>query len=644
MTLPFHGHILGGLSINPLAERETKGAACMNYMANKLGAWQAGGDETKGKVEFKIFFPEGFDPQVVSIKVAGDFQSQISPNPDWDFPNGFPLTSADSPEGTIWSACTPKELTAGYYQYKYFVTFKDGSSRIVSDPCTRYGGTENQNAAFVIGGSSPADNTINPVAGGRKPLRDLVIYEMMIDDFTSEYIEDRAPLDAVIGKLDYLKELGFNAILFMPWTAWKNRDFDWGYEPFQYFAVEYRYANAWGKPAEKISWLKKLVNACHERGIHVIMDGVFNHVSMDFPYKALYLEAKDCPFAGDFGGTFFGLQDLNFNNECTNEFILDVCRYWMDTFKIDGIRFDNTVNFYVAGDANGLPRLLADIQAHVAAKREANFSLTLEHIDMSAVKLTNDTKADSYWDNALYGCTFDALWNNRVGPTLLNALNNQRFLNCVEKVPTIYCSNHDHSHICWQAGARSNEGAGRWYRVQPFIIALYTATGAPMVQNGQEFGEDHWIPENDGGTGRRVAPRPLRWKMTNDPIGKAMMNLHRRLGEIRLQYAGLRSANFYPQPWDEWQMQLNPEGYGLDVFKQVAVYHRWGNDDKKGNTQKFIIVLNFSDSPQEVSVPFPENGVWTDLLSGYCGDWKPIVDNWRLNFTVAPNWGHVFFK
>lgn len=612
-------------------------------MKNKLGAWQVGDDPDKGKVAFKLFFPQGADPQIVSIKVAGDFQSQISPNTDWDFVNGFDLVRNATPKGTFWRYQTEKALTAGYYQYKYWVTFNDGCTREVSDPCARYGGTDHQNAAFVIGGSRPADNMVAPLKSGRKHLRDLIIYELMIDDFTNGYQQAEAPLAAVIHKLDYVKSLGFNAILFMPWTAWKNRDFDWGYEPFQFFAVEYRYANNWGKPAEKISWLKKLINECHARDIHVIMDGVFNHVSVDFPYKALYRQPDDCPYTGDYGGSFPGLQDLNFHNECTNQFIRDVCLYWIDTFNIDGIRFDNTVNYYVAGDPNGLDRLLAEIDAYMTAKGEVNFSMTLEHIDETAAPLTNNTKATSYWDNAFYGCAFDYLWKNQINSRFLNTLNNQRFLNTTGKVPTFYLSNHDHSHPCWRAGAAANAGSLQWYKTQPYIIALYTSPATPLVPNGQEFGEDHWIPENDEGTGRRVCSRPLRWKRTKDRFGQALIQLHKRMGAIRQQYAGLRSANFYPQPWEEWQTQFNPQGYGVDVSRQVAVFHRWGNDEQ-GILQKFIIVLNFSDNPQFVSVPFPDNGVWIDLLSGYNGSWQPQVSNWRLDFTIGAHWGHVFFR
>ena len=108
-----------------------------------------------------------------------------------------------------------------------------------------------------------------PFERGRKHLRDLIVYELMLDDFTDEFREARAPLDAVRDKLDYLQhELGVNAILFMPWTAWPSASYSWGYIPYQYFSVEYRYANALGAPSEKLSWLKRLVDDCHRRGLH----------------------------------------------------------------------------------------------------------------------------------------------------------------------------------------------------------------------------------------------------------------------------------------------------------------------------------------------------------------------------------------
>lgn len=116
-----------------------------------------------------------------------------------------------------------------------------------------------------------------PIAN-RLPLRDLVIYEMMIDDFTAEFRGDRAPVDAVQDKLDYLQTLGVNAIEFMPWTPWPGSGFSWGYDPKDFFAVGHRYVHDPSADLDKLHKLRELINACHARDMHVIMDGVFNHV------------------------------------------------------------------------------------------------------------------------------------------------------------------------------------------------------------------------------------------------------------------------------------------------------------------------------------------------------------------------------
>ncbi len=567
----------------------------MFYMARRCGAWQVGDDREQGEVEFRVFFPTGADPEIDAICALGTFQVPLG-SASWDADTGVSLKrDASDPAGTFWVGRTARPVPAGFYEYKYIVTFSDGSTRAASDPCARYGGFSDQRAAVVVGGSRPEDNVVRPLRSGRRPQSELNVYELMIDDFTADYRGDRAPLAAVIDRLDYLVDLGIDAVLFMPWTTWKRDSYDWGYEPFQYFAVEPRYANDSSRPEEKLSWLKRLVDACHERDIHVIMDGVFNHVSVDFPYKALYRDPEQCPYTGQFGGMFPGLQDLDFDNDCTRQLIRDVCLYWIETFGIDGIRFDNTVNFYVAGDIRGLPELLDDVRSRLDEQDETNFSMTLEHIDIAA--------------------------------------------------PTLYLSNHDHSHVTWQSGARSNEGAsGRWFKTQPFVIALFTSTATPMVQNGQEFGEDYFLPENDHGSGRRIRPRPLAWKLADDPIGRTLLSLYRLMAQMRRRHAGLRSARMYPEVWEEWQTQFNPVGVGIDVEKQVVIYHRW-EEFEDGSVENFVIVLNFSDNDQRVSVPFPQDGNWTDLLSGLANTpASALVEHNRLEVSVNSNWGHVFKK
>jgi 1,4-alpha-glucan branching enzyme len=632
------------------------------YMSERFGAWQVGDDPDRGRVEFKIFIPDRAkessqyeatrkdsagklvpdfgDPKIASIQVAGDFQKN-----EWNFATAPSLKRKAHEKGWVWSFRTEEELPAEFYQYKYQVTFEDGTKRVTSDPCTRYGGSEKQNSGFVIGGSVV---DVLPLAGGRKHLRDLVVYELMIDDFTDEFRGARAPLDAVRSKLDHLeKALGVNAILFMPWTAWPGEGFNWGYTPYQYFSVEYRYANALNKPAEKLSWLKKLVSECHERGIHVIMDGVFNHVGVSgsidgtsgFPYYWLYQNTEACPYVGRFGGEFPGLKDLDFNNGCTQEFIRDVCLYWIENFKIDGIRLDNTTNFYVEEENRGLPKLLGDIQEFVNAKGQKNFSLTLEHLNQQAAAVTNQTGATSYWNDELYHRCFDYLWEGKIDPRIMGALNNHGGLDA-DKVATTYLCNHDHSHVAWQAGARTNDGALKWYRTQPYAIAMFTSPGAVMIQNGQEFAEDYWMMENDMGSNRRVKPRPLRWDFVGDNIGSNLLRLYNQLIKLRSTHAALRSSNFYPERWEGGRTEFNAEGYGVNVQKSVVIYHRWGQGDG-GELEKFIVVLNFSDQEQFVDIPFSSDGTWQDLLN----ERSDFVTGFRLaNQSVSSNWGRVYFQ
>ena len=173
------------------------------YMSEKFGAWQVGNDPHYGQIEFKLFIPDRTkdpaqytatppdgrnmpnygDPQIQSIQVIGDFQSRLQ-QPNWDQAAAPLMNLQPHAKGWVWTYRTPIKVRAGFYQYKYLVTFKNGSRRIVGDPCTRYGGSEHQNSGVVIGGS-PFDASM-PLLAERKPLRDLIVYEIMIDDFTNE--------------------------------------------------------------------------------------------------------------------------------------------------------------------------------------------------------------------------------------------------------------------------------------------------------------------------------------------------------------------------------------------------------------------------------------------------------------------------
>ena len=112
--------------------------------------------------------------------------------------------------------------------------------------------------------------------------------------------------------------LGVNAIEFMPWTAWPEDGFSWGYDPYAFFSVEHRFYNDPAQPLLKLFRLQRLISVLHDAGIHVIMDGVFNHAKADppvqqtsgisrpadwcpgFGYYWMYQVPADSPYVGNF--------------------------------------------------------------------------------------------------------------------------------------------------------------------------------------------------------------------------------------------------------------------------------------------------------------------------------------------------------
>jgi hypothetical protein len=124
------------------------------------------------------------------------------------------------------------------------------------------------------------------------------------------------------------------------------------------------------------------------------------------------------------------------------------------------------------------------------------------------------------------------------------------------RIPVTHLENHDHESFQVNAGGRD-----RWWRTQPYAIALLTAAGAPLLHNGQEFGVSYPMPEPfqeppgvPPGTKdpalERVVPRPLPWWQRNDATGRALKDLYRQLIALRRAHPALSSSNFHPLYWD----------------------------------------------------------------------------------------------
>lgn len=152
---------------------------------------------------------------------------------------------------------------------------------------------------------------------------ELVLYEIHVGTFTQE-----GTFEAIIPRLDDLAETGINAIELMPVAQFPGER-NWGYDGVYPFAVQ----NTYGGPTE----LKKLINACHEKGIAVFLDVVYNHLGPEGNYFSHY-----GPYFTDAYKVPWG-NAMNVDGEWADgvrEFMKLNITHWFEHYHIDGLRLD----------------------------------------------------------------------------------------------------------------------------------------------------------------------------------------------------------------------------------------------------------------------------------------------------------------
>jgi pullulanase len=604
-----------------------------------------------GRQRFQLFMPDvgvdtfqyfrGGPSGISAVRVTGDFLSKVDAGlTDWSPADGLVLKPQAHPNGILYEAVLPKALPAGYYEYKYVVDFAVERNRWVCDPCAKVSGRSDGNSAFVVDSAVLAPLQSMPAA----PLRDLCIYEVMVDDFTRGFRGTRAPLAALVDKVPYIGGLGVNGIELMPCCARPdNEGFSWGYDPVQFFAIENSYVEDPATPLDRRQRLQDFVKAAHAQSLRVFLDIVLQHAKADtaqfgFAYAFLWEDPTESPFCGNFSDApTFGSRPLDYNNLCTLQFASDVCAYWLSTFGLDGLRFDQTSGFFRSADVGeGLPAILTLTNRSRLKAGQVVVPMVLEDSwDYGAINRTNFAGATGCWLDPYRQKLDDAV---DTGPStqIVRALDASRDF-APGSSPVIYLENHDHSGIAQRAGGRGN-----WFRTQPAAIALFTSPGAVLLRNGQELGWDVLLWEDDSNAPaefKRVQPRTVPLALAGDSIGKSLAGLYARLAQIRSARPGLRGPNFYPSPYDESQAGFDSMGYGVNVGRELVIYHRWGNG---GNgTERFMVVLNFGGGDQTVDVPMPIDGAWTDLLGG---PGIQATQGWARSVLVTSNWGKILFR
>ena len=162
-----------------------------------------------------------------------------------------------------------------------------------------------------------------------------------------------------------------------------------------------------------------------------------------------------------------------------------------------------------------------------------------------------------------------------------------------------------------------------WYRVQPYLIGLLLSKGVPLLWQGQEFGENYFLP--DFGEGRVSLLRPLRWDFFYDAFGQQLVRLVRTLLRIRRDRSHMRHGEFYFfNNWDRYQRD------GVLLFARF------------GGPQYSLVALNFGDVERQVPFWFPVGGNYVEELHGGDLDLKAIVPLQEVSLTIPSHYGRVW--
>jgi glycosidase len=417
---------------------------------------------------------------------------------------------------------------------------------------------------------------------------DLVIYELLVRDFVSAH-----NYQTLIDTLDYLSNLGINAIELMPPGEFENNE-SWGYNPSFHMALDKYY----GTPEK----FKAFIDECHNRGIAVIIDMVFNHAFGQNPLVGLYWNSganapaanspyfnASCPHPPNCWGF-----DFNHESLAVQYYMDRINKYWMDEYNVDGFRFDFTKGFTNTGDVsfdatriNLLKRMADKIwatnsEAYIILEHWAD---NTEETQLSNYGMMLWGNATHDYANALKGYSGNMSWGTYTGrgwsdPHLVS-----------------YIESHDEERAMYamlSAGNQSNTS----HDVRDEAVALrrmalgsaffYPIPGPKMVWQFQEVGYDISID-----VPCRVCNKPILWNYFQEVNRQRLYDINKSLIDLRLNHDVFRTTDFT---------------YALGgMFKRIRLNHA---------SMNVVILGNFDVTSGNVNPAFQHTGMWYEFFTG----------------------------
>ncbi len=467
-------------------------------------------------------------------------------------------------------------------------------------------------------------------------LDDYVIYELHVGTVTPE-----GRFDAILPRLDELKDLGITAIELMPVAQFPGSR-NWGYDGVYPFAVQ----NSYGGP----EGLKRLVDACHQRGMAVVMDVVYNHLGPEGNYLADF-----GPYFTDAYRTPWG-KAINFDGQQSDgvvRFFTENALYWIEEFHVDALRLD-AIHGIVDRNARPFLELLASAVQQFARRSGRQIFLIAES-DLNDVcfVLPQDVHGyglDAQWNDDFhhavhtlltaectgyyrdFGSMHDlekAFTEGYVYSGQFSEFRQRRHGNSSREIPAdkfvVFSQNHD------QVG---NRMLGERLSTLVSFEAAKLAAGlvllspfVPLLFMGEEYGETapflYFTSHSDPGLiqavrrGRKDEFAAFGWEQEPpDPqdestFGKSKLNHdlaqcapHRNLRDLYRELIRLRRS--IPALRD-----MNKERMQVKTFEKAKIFwlSRWNENSR------VFMVFNLSNADARPSVRVPD------------GNWKKVLDS-----------------
>ncbi|MDR2065165.1 MAG: alpha-amylase [Prevotellaceae bacterium] len=424
------------------------------------------------------------------------------------------------------------------------------------------------------------------------PVNNLVIYEILIRDFTEE-----SSINGVKSKLPYLKSLGVNAIELMPFSEFEAND-SWGYNPSFYFAADKAYGTA--------NDYKSFIDECHANGIAVIMDIVLNHSYGQSPLVRMYQSADGNPSpdnpwynTASPNTSYSWGYDFNHESKYTQDFVDSVCAYWIKEYKIDGYRFDFTKGFTnTPGDGQAYNQSRIDILKRMAGeirKRKQDAIIIFEHLtDNSEEKELADYDI-LLWGNMNYNMN-EATMGYVQNSNLSWASYKQR--EWTKPNLLAYMESHDEERIMFKNEnyGRTNGGydvkdlATGLKRTEAAAVILFSLPGPKMIWQFGELGYDFPL---EGNGADRLEKKPVKWDYYDHPDRKALHDVFSKMINLRKNSATFSTADYTADL--------------TDSFKYIVL---------KTANETVVAMANFDVTAAGKTVNFGKAGNWKDHFTG----------------------------